>query len=100
MSETTVYQVRAIDVYGNVRIVHSYETNDAAKAAIKTMKKRTGQRYVYVPVVNKPDQYWGINFPANHPSNVVSTPAIKEVVTTPAKKATPKSIKPRKTKSN
>ncbi len=58
----TVYQVRAIDVRGNVRIVHAYETEEAAKAAIRTMKLKSQTRYVYVPVPNQPNEFWGINF--------------------------------------
>ena len=63
MSEPIVYQVRAIDAWGNKRIVHAYETEDAAKAAIQTMRRRAPARYDIKAVPNQPDQYWGINFP-------------------------------------
>jgi type IV secretory pathway VirD2 relaxase len=63
MSEVTVYQVRAIDSSGNKRIVHAYETEEAAKNAIMTMRKRSGCRYDYVAVPNQPATHWGINFP-------------------------------------
>jgi putative exporter of polyketide antibiotics len=63
MNETIVYQVRSIDIYNNQTVVHAYETEAEAQAAIATMRKRTGKRYMYVPVPNQPDQYWGINFP-------------------------------------
>lgn len=56
-----VYQVRAIDVRGNVRIVHAYETEEAAKAAIRTMKAKTSTRYTFVAVPNQPNEHWGIN---------------------------------------
>lgn len=58
-----VYQVRAIDARGNRRIVHAYETAEAAQTAIDTMKNRTNARYECVQVENQPDAYWGINLP-------------------------------------
>jgi hypothetical protein len=58
-----VYQVRALDARGNPRIVHAYETDAQAREAIAVMKQRSGARYIVVPVQNKPDEYWGINFP-------------------------------------
>ena len=61
MSEEIVYQVRATDGRGSVRIVHAYESEAAAKQAIADMKARSGARYSYVPVVNQPNEYWGIN---------------------------------------
>lgn len=63
MSEVTVYQVRSIDTRGNKRVVHSYETEEAAKNAIMTMKKRSGCFYDFVAVPNQPATHWGINFP-------------------------------------
>ena len=63
MNETIVYQVRSIDIYSNETVIHAYSTEAEAQAAIDTMRKRTGKRYMYVPVPNQPDQYWGINFP-------------------------------------
>jgi hypothetical protein len=63
-TEVIVYQVRSIDAHGNERIVHAYETEDQAKKAIEMMKNKTRQRYVFVPVPNQPNEYWGINFPA------------------------------------
>lgn len=59
----TVYQVRAIDVYGNKRIVHSYETEDGARNAIEIMKKKTKMRYDIVTITNQPHMHWGINPP-------------------------------------
>jgi hypothetical protein len=67
MSDVIVYQVRVIDANNNVRIVHAYETEDAAKAAIATMRRRAPARYTYSPVTNQPDAYWGINFPPPMP---------------------------------
>jgi hypothetical protein len=63
MPEPIVYQVRALDARGNPRIVHAYATEDEAKEAIVTMKKRVNARYVIVQTENQPNQYWGINFP-------------------------------------
>ena len=68
MSDVIVYQVRSIDAHGNMRIVHAYETDEAAQNAIETMRKRAPGRYAVYPVVNQPDQYWGINFPAPAPA--------------------------------
>ena len=45
-----VYQVRAIDIRGNKRIIHTYETEDDAKSAIATMKRRSPARYDYVAI--------------------------------------------------
>jgi len=59
-----VYQVRSLDVMGNVTIVHAYETEDAAKEAIKVMKGKGSRRYTYVAVPNQPNQHWGINRPS------------------------------------
>lgn len=61
--DVIVYQVRSIDAFGNQGIIHAYATEEEAKTAIAMMKKRTNKRYTYVPVVNLPDQFWGINFP-------------------------------------
>jgi hypothetical protein len=61
MSEVIVYQVRSVDAHGNTRTIHAYETEQKAKDAIATMKSSTGRRYIYVPVPNDPNQYWGIN---------------------------------------
>ena len=58
-----VYQVRVIDARGNIRIIHAYETEEAAKAAIATMRSRSQGRYEFVAVPNQPNSYWGINFP-------------------------------------
>jgi hypothetical protein len=44
------YQVRAIDIHGNVRIINNYDTDVEAKAAITTMKKRSSARYEYIAV--------------------------------------------------
>lgn len=63
MSEPIVYQVRVKDGRGNVRIVHAYESEDAAKQAIETMKRHSGARYSYVAVPNDPSQYWAHTFP-------------------------------------
>lgn len=62
-SEVIVHQVRAIDPFGNERTVHSYETVEQAQQAIQIMKGKTRLRYVIVPVPNRPDEHWGINFP-------------------------------------
>lgn len=62
MSEVIVYQVRTVDSEGNQNVVHAYETEEIAKAAIETMRRRKPSRYVVVPVENQPDAYWGINF--------------------------------------
>lgn len=62
--EVIVYQVRVIDARGNVRVVHAYETEAAAKIAIQVMRGRSGARYEYVSVPNQPKAYWGINFPS------------------------------------
>lgn len=61
--EVIVYQVRAVDAHGNERIVHAYESEDQAKAAITFMKSKTRSRYTYVAVPNRPEEHWGINFP-------------------------------------
>lgn len=68
MSDVIVYQVRVIDAMNNMRIVHAYETNEAAEKAIEVMRKRAPGRYAIFPVVNQPDQYWGINFPPPAPA--------------------------------
>jgi hypothetical protein len=62
MSEVIVYQVRSLDIRGNPRIVHAYETEDAARKAIEIMRTRSNSRYIIVPVENRPDEHWGINF--------------------------------------
>jgi hypothetical protein len=63
-TEVIVYQVRAVDGFGNSRIVHAYESEQAAKDAIAMMRsRRSGLRYIYVPVPNNPNEFWGINFP-------------------------------------
>jgi hypothetical protein len=43
-----VYQVRSIDVWGNKRIIHTYEKEADAKSAIATMRRRSVARYDYV----------------------------------------------------
>jgi hypothetical protein len=63
MSDVIVYQVRSVDAFGNQAIIHAYESEEEAQAAMTMMKKRTSKRYVCVPVNNIPDQHWGINFP-------------------------------------
>jgi hypothetical protein len=60
-NDMTVYQVQAIDVRGNIRIVHAYETKQLATEAVTTMKAFSRIRYAIVPVENDPTQYWGIN---------------------------------------
>jgi len=62
MNEVIVYQVRSVDAEGNENVIHSYETEADAKAAIATMRRRVPRRYIVVPVPNQPDAYWGINF--------------------------------------
>jgi hypothetical protein len=57
----TVYQVRAIDVRGVVRIVHAYETQELAEAAVDMMKEFNRIRYTIVPVPNDPTQFWGVD---------------------------------------
>jgi hypothetical protein len=69
MNEAIVYQVRSVDAFGKQNVVHSYETEEAAKVAIKMMQKRTRKRYVVHPVKNRPAEHWGINFPPNHPKH-------------------------------
>ncbi len=64
MDEELVYQVRAIDPFGNVRIVHSYESEEMAQVAIKHMMRANGKtkcRYVSVPVKNQPTEHWGLD---------------------------------------
>ena len=58
-----VYQVRSVDAWGRQNVVHAYETEAAAKTAIKFMYRRTRKRYVIHAVKNRPNQHWGINFP-------------------------------------
>jgi hypothetical protein len=62
MSNPIVYQVRAVEG-ANERVVHAYETPQAAQEAIKMMQSKTGKWYKVVPVENDPSQFWGINFP-------------------------------------
>ena len=50
MNENYQYQVRAIDIHGNIRIINNYDTEDEAKAAIATMKRRSSTRYDYIVV--------------------------------------------------
>lgn len=61
MNEIIVYQVRTTDGKGNVRIIHAYETEEAAKKAIQVMKSRSPARYSIVSVPNQPNEHWGIN---------------------------------------
>lgn len=68
MSEVIVYQVRAIDAWGNKRIIHAYESEEAAKTAIQIMRRRAPARYDIKAVPNQPNQYWGINFPSTIPT--------------------------------
>jgi hypothetical protein len=49
----TVYQVRAIDIHENVRIISEYSTEAAAKSAIATMKQRSPARYEYIAITKK-----------------------------------------------
>ena len=56
-----VYQVRSVDAFENVRIIHAYETAEDAQTAISMMKSKTRLRYISVPVENQPDQFWGID---------------------------------------
>jgi len=63
MNPVMVYQVRCADVHGNIRIVHAYESPEAAQKAIEVMRSTTGRRYTFVQVENKPEEYWGVNFP-------------------------------------
>lgn len=60
LAEPEVYQVRAIDVNGNPRIVHAYKTATEAKNAINLMTSKTGKRYIFVKVPNQPNQYWSV----------------------------------------
>ena len=67
-TEPVVYQVRAKNILGRERIVHSYPSEQEARSAIAFMKKgksalRHGVRYTVVPAKNDPTTHWGINFP-------------------------------------
>lgn len=69
MDAVTVYQVRALEG-GSERVVHAFETPQAAQEAIRVMKAKTGKLYKVVPVANDPNQFWGINFPPQPRSRV------------------------------
>lgn len=72
MSEVIVYQVRTVDAEGNQNVIHAYETDEMARAAVETMRKRRPGRYIIVPVPNQPNEHWGINFrPAPEPTKPV-----------------------------
>jgi len=62
-----VYQVRAVDAFGNQRVVHAYLTEQQAKDAAVMMKKGTHKRYIYVPVPNNPKEHWGLDIPDTVP---------------------------------
>lgn len=77
MSDVIVYQVRSVDAYGRQNVIHAYESEAAAKTAIKMMQSKTRKRYVIHAVKNRPNEHWGINFREGVPNKPVVKPVVK-----------------------